>query len=82
MVKTKRVLILGGTDQGWQLAAQAATIAHLEVFFSLAGRTRQPILPIIQTRIGGFGGIPGLRDYLQQEKIDFLINMVSPVILD
>jgi precorrin-6A/cobalt-precorrin-6A reductase len=78
MRKTKRVLILGGTDQGWQLAAQAATIPDLEVFFSLAGRTRQPMIPIIQTRIGGFGGIPGLRDYLQQEKIDFLINATHP----
>lgn len=78
MVKTKRVLILGGTDQGWQLAAQAATIPELEVFFSLAGRTRQPMIPIIQTRIGGFGGMTGLRDYLQQEKIDFLINATHP----
>jgi precorrin-6A/cobalt-precorrin-6A reductase len=78
MVKTKRVLILGGTDQGWQLAVQAATIPDLEVFFSLAGRTRQPMIPIIQTRIGGFGGITGLRDYLQQEKIDFLINATHP----
>jgi precorrin-6A/cobalt-precorrin-6A reductase len=36
------------------------------------------MIPIIQTRIGGFGGIPGLRDYLQQEKIDFLINATHP----
>jgi precorrin-6A/cobalt-precorrin-6A reductase len=36
------------------------------------------MIPIVQTRIGGFGGIPGLRDYLQQEKIDFLINATHP----
>ncbi len=41
----KRVLILGGTGEAAQLAAQAALLPGVEVITSLAGRTRHPVTP-------------------------------------
>lgn len=77
MVKRKRVLILGGTGEAAELAAQAATISGVEVIISLAGRTRQAAMSS-PLRIGGFGGVAGLRDYLQEQEIDLLIDATHP----
>jgi len=73
-----RVLILGGTGDGIQLAARLADIDKIEVITSLAGRTRQPTLPVSDVRIGGFGGTQGLIDYLRQMQIDVLIDATHP----
>ncbi|NES77824.1 MULTISPECIES: cobalt-precorrin-6A reductase [unclassified Okeania] len=78
MTKQKRVLILGGTGNGWKLAALATTIPGLEVINSLAGRTRQPSIKFTHTRIGSFGGVPGLTEYLQAQQIDLLIDATHP----
>lgn len=77
MADPKRVLILGGTIDATELAARAADIPGLEVISSLAGRTRRP-LPAQNTRIGGFGGVTGLTDYLQKQQIDLLIDATHP----
>lgn len=77
MADPKRVLILGGTIDATELAARAAAIPGLEVMTSLAGRTRQPLLPQ-NTRIGGFGGVSGLTDYLQKQQIDLLMDATHP----
>jgi precorrin-6A/cobalt-precorrin-6A reductase len=76
--KPKHVLILGGTGDGSDLAARAAAIPGIKVTTSLAGRTRQSTLPAANTRIGGFGGVPGLVDFLQAEQIDILIDATHP----
>lgn len=54
------VLILGGTAEARALAA-ALVDAGVEVMTSLAGRVQRPRLPVGGVRIGGFGGVDGLR---------------------
>ncbi|MBW4564857.1 MAG: cobalt-precorrin-6A reductase [Mojavia pulchra JT2-VF2] len=73
-----RVLILGGTGDAAELAARVATIAGIEAITSLAGRTRQPSVPLGEFRIGGFGGVAGLASYLRQMKINLLIDATHP----
>lgn len=74
----KRVLILGGTGDAVQLAARAVALPGVEVITSLAGRVRQPATPAGQMRIGGFGGVTGLLDYVQAQHIDVLIDATHP----
>ncbi|AZB71820.1 cobalt-precorrin-6A reductase [Synechococcus elongatus] len=73
-----RLLILGGTTEATRLAAALQDWPQLEVQTSLAGRTQQPVLPAGSVRIGGFGGVAGLVDYLQAESIDLLIDATHP----
>ncbi|WP_183094229.1 precorrin-6A/cobalt-precorrin-6A reductase, partial [Nocardioides stalactiti] len=58
-----RVLILGGTGEARELAALLVG-AGLDVTSSLAGRVAEPRLPVGEVRIGGFGGVDGLRSAL------------------
>ncbi|BBY74082.1 precorrin-6A reductase [Mycolicibacterium parafortuitum] len=58
-----RVLILGGTAEARALA-ETLTADGVEVTSSLAGRVADPRLPVGEVRIGGFGGIDGLRAVL------------------
>jgi precorrin-6A/cobalt-precorrin-6A reductase len=74
----RRVLILGGTGDAVALAGSIAAIPGVEVITSLAGRTRSPIVPVSNTRIGGFGGVAGLADYLREQQIDLLIDATHP----
>jgi precorrin-6A/cobalt-precorrin-6A reductase len=78
MTPKKRILILGGTGDATALAAQAAMIPGVKIITSLAGRTRQPVLSSENTRIGGFGGVAGLTNYLQEQQIDVLIDATHP----
>ena len=78
MARHKRVLILGGTGDSSKLIALASTIPGLEIINSLAGRTRQPVIPSTPTRIGGFGGVSGLINYLREQEIDLLIDATHP----
>lgn len=55
-----RVLLLGGTSEARDLAADLVE-AGIDVTSSLAGRVARPRLPVGKVRIGGFGGVPGLR---------------------
>lgn len=60
---TTRVLVLGGTSEARRLA-EKLTEAGVEVTTSLAGRVARPRLPVGGVRIGGFGGVTGLRSAL------------------
>ena len=73
-----RVLILGGTGDASELAAQVSVIPGIEVITSLAGRTRQPSVPSGTVRVGGFGGVTGLAAYLREQHIDMLIDATHP----
>ncbi|UJL29715.1 cobalt-precorrin-6A reductase [Mycolicibacterium vanbaalenii] len=55
-----RILLLGGTSEARALA-QLLTAESVEVTTSLAGRVDDPRLPVGEVRIGGFGGVDGLR---------------------
>ena len=73
-----RVLILGGTDEGFRLAERLAEIASIDFVSSLAGRTQKPRMPTGTARVGGFGGIDGLARYLRDERITHLVNATHP----
>jgi precorrin-6A/cobalt-precorrin-6A reductase len=73
-----RVLLLGGTSEAWDLAALLAGRKDVIIISSLAGRVHQPRVPKGLVRIGGFGGVDGLIDYLQAEKIDAVIDATHP----
>lgn len=57
---TRRILLLGGTAEARALAGRLVA-AGIDVTTSLAGRVANPRLPAGAVRIGGFGGIEGLR---------------------
>jgi len=69
---------LGGTGEAVELAAKVAAIPGTTVITSLAGRTRPPTASFASTRVGGFGGVPGLIDYLRQQRIDISIDATHP----
>lgn len=71
------ILILGGTGEARDLAARldADGIAMLS---SLAGRVRDPRLPVGPVRIGGFGGIDGMRDWLSTHRIRGIVDATHP----
>ncbi len=73
-----RVLILGGTGDAAELAARLATMERVEVITSLAGRTREPLVPLGDLRVGGFGGVAGLVSYLEVMQIDLVIDATHP----
>ena len=55
-----KVLLLGGTAEARALAA-VLDAEGVEVTTSLAGRVAEPRLPVGRVRVGGFGGVDGLR---------------------
>ncbi|MEA5575340.1 cobalt-precorrin-6A reductase [Anabaena sp. UHCC 0451] len=73
-----RVLILGGTGDAAELTAKINNITEIEAISSLAGRTREPVAPVGNVRVGGFGGVMGLVEYLKHQQIDVLIDASHP----
>jgi precorrin-6A/cobalt-precorrin-6A reductase len=73
-----RLLILGGTTEASALARRIAGRGDLEPILSFAGRTRTLERPPIPFRVGGFGGIAGLKQFLAEEKIDVVIDATHP----
>ncbi|OBH83585.1 cobalt-precorrin-6A reductase [Mycobacterium scrofulaceum] len=71
-----RVLLLGGTAEGRALAKRLHP--DIDVVSSLAGRVPDPALPVGPVRIGGFGGVDGLRRWLLDERIDAVIDATHP----
>lgn len=81
MPKGKRnLLILGGTGDAVRLvrAVEADRGKSLQIIYSLAGATRNPVKAGGEVRIGGFSGDDGLACYLRDENIDFLIDATHP----
>jgi precorrin-6A/cobalt-precorrin-6A reductase len=81
MSEKKRILILGGTSEAAALAERAVDMFgdDVEVISSLAGRLKKPKRVLCGTvRIGGFGGIQGLVDYLKQNAISLVIDATHP----
>ncbi len=71
------VLVLGGTGEARALAA-GLLAAGTDVVSSLAGRVAQPLLPQGQVRVGGFGGVPGLTEWLQQHRPQAVVDATHP----
>lgn len=70
-----RVLLLGGTSEARALAAHLVDDGA-EVTSSLAGRVTDPAMPVGAVRIGGFGGIEGLKSVL--DDYDVVIDATHP----
>ena len=71
-----RVLLLGGTAEGRELAARLHP--QTDVISSLAGRVPDPALPVGPVRIGGFGGVEGLRQWLRDNEITAVVDATHP----
>ncbi|OBB26563.1 cobalt-precorrin-6A reductase [Mycolicibacterium peregrinum] len=71
-----KVLLLGGTGEARALAA----VLHpdVEVISSLAGRVPDPALPAGPVRIGGFGGVDGMRRWLVDEGVEAVVDATHP----
>ena len=74
-----KVLILGGTGEGAALARRLARdCPEAQVITSFAGRVRGlPDLPG-RIRVGGFGGVEGLIDFLRAEGITRVVDATHP----
>ncbi|RLV56252.1 cobalt-precorrin-6A reductase [Aeromicrobium phragmitis] len=71
------VLVLGGTSEARAVAALLQERGE-PFLSSLAGRVAEPRLPVGPVRIGGFGGIDGLRAFLRSENITSVIDATHP----
>ncbi|AOZ68304.1 cobalt-precorrin-6A reductase [Rhodobacter xanthinilyticus] len=72
-----RLLLLGGTTEASRLAAEIAK-TRLAAIFSYAGRTETPRAQPLPMRVGGFGGVAGLVDYITREQITHVIDATHP----
>lgn len=70
-----RVLLLGGTSEARMLAARLVADG-VDVTSSLAGRVARPRMPEGQVRVGGFGGVDGLRRALSD--FDVVVDATHP----
>lgn len=70
-----RLLLLGGTGEARELAARLVD-GGIDVTSSLAGRVARPRLPVGKVRIGGFGGVEGLREALAE--YDVVVDGTHP----
>ena len=72
-----RVLLLGGTTEATALA-HAFAAAGIDAVFSYAGRTENPITQPLPTRLGGYGGVKGLADYIIDAHITPVVDATHP----
>lgn len=72
-----RVLVLGGTGEARALARRLEA-ERIPVISSLAGRVRNPRLPVGEVRIGGFGGADGLASWLRDKGISAVVDATHP----
>ena len=71
-----RVLLLGGTAEARALAARL--YPGVAVISSLAGRVPDPALPVGEVRIGGFGGVDGMRRWLNDSDVAAVVDATHP----
>ncbi|KAA5605245.1 cobalt-precorrin-6A reductase [Roseospira marina] len=74
----RRILVLGGTTEGYALAEALVAADRWDPVSSLAGRTATPRPPAGTLRVGGFGGPEGLARYLTAEGIAAVIDATHP----
>ncbi len=58
--------------------ARGLADAGVDAVYSYAGRTEVPVAQPLPGRVGGFGGVEGLADYLKSEGISHLIDATHP----
>ena len=72
------ILILGGTTEARELAAELTALPEVKVTTSLAGRVSRPGALTGDVRIGGFGGAEGLAGWLREHHVDALVDATHP----
>ena len=72
-----RILLLGGTTDASALATLLAD-QGFDAIYSLAGRTERPLAQALPMRLGGFGGVEGLVQYLLAENISHVVDATHP----
>lgn len=76
---TAPILILGGTSDARRLAQQLKMLyPHCQLIISLAGRTSQPHQQPVPIRVGGFGGMKGLYQWIISHQIKLVIIATHP----
>lgn len=76
---TPHLFILGGTAEAAALAQECGRFGdRLLVTTSLAGRTVEPAPLPGAVRLGGFGGANALADFLEEERVDLLVDATHP----
>ncbi len=73
-----RVLVLGGTTEASKLAQLLSKAHGIDATMSFAGRTKAITAPPIPYRVGGFGGVDGLTEYLIAGHINLLVDATHP----
>ncbi|MEC3909075.1 cobalt-precorrin-6A reductase [Sphingobium sp. CR2-8] len=71
------VLLLGGTTEASALARLLAA-QGIAATLSYAGRTENPRAQPVPVRVGGFGGVAGLTDYLRDHSVTHLVDATYP----
>ncbi|MEP3346239.1 MAG: cobalt-precorrin-6A reductase [Litoreibacter sp.] len=72
-----KILLLAGTSEARDLSRALVARGH-HVVASLAGATRAPRDLGCETRVGGFGGEQGFRDWLANNPVDLVIDATHP----
>ena len=70
----KRVLLLGGTGDALTIARRLGP----DHVYSLAGLGRMPDDLACSVRVGGFGGVEGLKTFLEAESIGLIVDATHP----
>jgi precorrin-6A/cobalt-precorrin-6A reductase len=73
----RNILILGGTTEASALAVKLAGLGETAVL-SYAGRVEDPRPQPVQTRVGGFGGVAGLTEYIRVNNVTHLVDATHP----
>ncbi|MGF1445858.1 MAG: cobalt-precorrin-6A reductase [Pikeienuella sp.] len=73
-----RVLLLAGTQEARELAAQLAGEPGIATTASLAGVTQAPAAYAVPLRLGGFGGTQGLARHLLESGTHVLVDATHP----
>ncbi len=73
-----KILLLGGTSEAREIAKALRERGDIDAILSLAGVTENPSDFGLKLRLGGFGGVKGLAEYLGRERVDVVIDATHP----
>ncbi|MBM6404222.1 cobalt-precorrin-6A reductase [Phycicoccus sp. CSK15P-2] len=72
-----RILVVGGTAEARDLASRLVAVG-IDVTSSLAGRVSRPRMPEGRVRVGGFGGVDGLRGAIREHGWTHVVDATHP----
>ena len=70
-------LVLAGSFEARNICDKLS-FEKIPAIASLAGVTKKPLRLPLKTHIGGFGGEGGFKKFIQNEKIQWVINATHP----